>query len=90
MMSGMPAVLPNSTVAPVRGTIDLRFYLPAKYERDSKKLDMSHRYPVVINFHGGGFTLGEAMDDARWADAVVKDTGAVVVSVDYRRAPEHR
>lgn len=45
-------------------------------------------YPVVINFHGGGFTLGTAMDDARWCGTVVDELNAVVVSVDYRLAPE--
>lgn len=45
-------------------------------------------YPVVINFHGGGFTLGNAWDDARWCQTVVNECNAVVVSVDYRRAPE--
>jgi acetyl esterase/lipase len=46
-------------------------------------------YPVVINFHGGGFTLGSPYDDARWCGTVVQQLNAVVVSVDYRLAPEH-
>ncbi|SMR47512.1 unnamed protein product [Zymoseptoria tritici ST99CH_3D1] len=46
-------------------------------------------YPVVINFHGGGFTLGSPHDDARWCRTVVDNMNAVVVSVDYRLAPEH-
>jgi acetyl esterase/lipase len=46
-------------------------------------------YPVVINFHGGGFTLGTAVDDARWCATVVEECNAIVVSVDYRLAPEH-
>ncbi|KAF2487556.1 Alpha/Beta hydrolase protein [Neohortaea acidophila] len=46
-------------------------------------------YPVVVNFHGGGFTLGSADDDARWCTTVVNECHAVVVSVDYRLAPEH-
>ncbi|KAI7518459.1 hypothetical protein KC331_g21188, partial [Hortaea werneckii] len=47
------------------------------------------KYPVVLNFHGGGFTLGTAMDDARWSGTVVDEVHAVVVSVEYRKAPEH-
>lgn len=46
-------------------------------------------YPVIINFHGGGFTLGKATDDARWCGTVVDECNAVVISVDYRLAPEY-
>lgn len=45
--------------------------------------------PTVIFFHGGGFVLGsvELMDDI--ARKLCRDINAVVVSVDYRLAPEH-
>ena len=46
-------------------------------------------YPVVLNFHGGGFTLGSPTDDGRWCHTVVDECNAVVISVDYRLAPEH-
>ena len=46
-------------------------------------------YPVVINFHGGGFTLGSATDDARWCSTVVDECHALVIGVDYRLAPEY-
>ena len=39
--------------------------------------------------HGGGFTIGTAKDDGRWATLVVKDVEAVFVSVEYRLAPEY-
>jgi acetyl esterase/lipase len=42
-----------------------------------------------VNFHGGGFTIGQASDDARWADAVVRNCNAVVVCVEYRLAPKY-
>jgi acetyl esterase/lipase len=77
----------DATVSPLKGKFRLQFYVPKDYNRQ-KKLK-GRRYPVVINFHGGGFTLGTAHDDARWAGVVVQEVGAVVVSVDYRRAPEH-
>jgi acetyl esterase/lipase len=57
--------------------------------RRSEKSRRFGNYPVVINFHGGGFTLGSPHDDARWCRTVVDNMNAVVVSVDYRLAPEH-
>ncbi|KAK4619978.1 AB hydrolase superfamily protein [Fulvia fulva] len=56
--------------------------------RRSKSFKRWGGYPVVINFHGGGFTLGSPHDDARWCGTVVQECNAVVVSVDYRLAPE--
>jgi acetyl esterase len=45
--------------------------------------------PVVVNFHGGGGTLGN-LDQSDWLCAhVAARVGALVVSVDYRLAPEH-
>ncbi|KAJ5542399.1 Alpha/beta hydrolase fold-3 [Penicillium sp. DV-2018c] len=64
----------------------LHFYVPPNYH-DKRRL--GYRFPVTVNFHGGGFTLGAATDDARWAQAVLDNVGAVMVSVSYRRAPEH-
>jgi len=46
--------------------------------------------PVVVYFHGGGWTLG-ALDHSDWLSSqVCLGVGAVVVSVDYRLAPLHR
>jgi acetyl esterase/lipase len=46
--------------------------------------------PVVAYYHGGGWLLGsvEAYDAA--CRALANASGALVVSVDYRLAPEHR
>lgn len=45
--------------------------------------------PTTVFFHGGGFVLGsvELMDDI--ARKLCRDARTVVVSVDYRLAPEH-
>jgi len=68
--------------------IELLFYLPAVYH-DALRKDPSHRFPIVVNFHGGGFVLGDATDDRYWARVVTTKAPVVFVSVNYRRAPEH-
>lgn len=45
---------------------------------------------AVIWLHGGGWVLGNLDTEHTWAARIATDSGAVVVSVDYRRAPEHR
>ncbi len=47
------------------------------------------KLPTVVFFHGGGFVLGsvDLADDI--ARKLCRDVEAVVVSVDYRLAPEH-
>ncbi|KAJ3299297.1 hypothetical protein HK104_009416 [Borealophlyctis nickersoniae] len=71
-----------STLSPIKGQFDLIFYTPHTYEALAKP------FPVVINFHGGGFTIGRATDDSRWATSLVQSLNCVVVSVDYRCGPE--
>ena len=47
-------------------------------------------HPVVVYFHGGGWVLGSAVsDDPLCRDLCVR-SGAVIVSVNYRHAPEAR
>lgn len=79
-----------SVVVPSRlsmkgGQFRLVFYVPDGYFQAPN----GYKYPVVVNFHGGGFALGSATDDARWASAVMKNVTAVFVSVEYRLAPEY-
>ncbi|KAF8472092.1 Alpha/Beta hydrolase protein [Kalaharituber pfeilii] len=47
------------------------------------------RYPFLINFHGGGFTLGTSLDDIRWAHTTTTLLNCIFVSVEYRLAPQH-
>jgi acetyl esterase len=52
--------------------------------------DQSDGGPVIIHFHGGGWSLG-ALDQSDWlCSQVCVGVGAVVVSVDYRLAPTYR
>ncbi len=75
-----PAVIADLTIAVPGGEIPLRIYRPA----DDGPL------PAHVFLHGGGFWLG-SLDGA---DVACREfaaaAGAVVVSVGYRLAPEHR
>ncbi|MBR0973890.1 MULTISPECIES: alpha/beta hydrolase [Bradyrhizobium] len=44
--------------------------------------------PTVVFFHGGGWVAGDLETHDRQARNLAIETGAVVVSVDYRRPPE--
>jgi acetyl esterase/lipase len=45
---------------------------------------------AIVWLHGGGFVMGDLDTEHPWAARVAGAAGAVVVSVGYRRAPEHR
>lgn len=45
--------------------------------------------PVVLYLHGGGMVTGSPQFEATGAGRLVRELGAVVVSPDYRLAPEH-
>lgn len=44
--------------------------------------------PTVVLFHGGGFVIGDLDTHEAMARSICRDARAVVVSVDYRLAPE--
>ena len=66
--------------AGVDGRIALRVYRPA---------DVGKEAACVVYIHGGGFVIGslESADAPAWG--IADEVGSVVVSVDYRLAPEH-
>jgi acetyl esterase len=45
---------------------------------------------ALVWLHGGGFVMGDLETEHPWAVRVADGSGAVVISVGYRRAPEHR
>src|SRR4029453_16186507 len=45
---------------------------------------------AIVWLHGGGFVMGDLDTEHPWAARLADGTGAVVVSVGYRRSPEHR
>jgi acetyl esterase len=45
---------------------------------------------AIVWLHGGGYVMGDLDTEHPWAVRVTDGSGAVVISVGYRRAPEHR
>jgi len=87
-----------STLSSIPGSISLYFYTPPSYNRPSSESPSlnnlqnktkDHLFPVIINFHGGGWTIGSPQDDARWAAHCTSALAAVVISADYRLAALH-
>jgi acetyl esterase len=44
----------------------------------------------VVYFHGGGFVIGDVESHDPFCRALANASGSVVISVDYRLAPEHK
>ncbi len=62
------------------GSLPVRVYCPS----DEAKL------PIVLYYHGGGFTWGDLDTHDALCRKLSNRSGAIVVSVAYRLAPEHR
>jgi acetyl esterase len=74
--------LTETTAAGAVGPLRVRVYRP--------RGPVAAPPPLVVVFHGGGWTLG-TLNQSDWlCSNVAAATGAVVVSVDYRLAPAHR
>ena len=85
--SAMLPAQPGVTVASVEdlaipgaaGDIAVRLYTPQG----------EGPFPVTVYFHGGGFVLGDLDSQDMIARGLCAGAESVVVSVDYRLAPEH-
>ncbi|MCX2970232.1 MULTISPECIES: alpha/beta hydrolase [Streptomyces] len=69
----------DTTAPGPAGEIPVRVYTP----------EGAGPFPVLVWFHGGGWTIGTLDENEYSCRAVCAAAGAVVVSVDYRLAPEH-
>lgn len=63
------------------GDVPIRVYTPPGSENER---------PVVVYFHGGGWVIGNIETHDGVCRDLSADSGTVIVSVDYRLAPEHR
>lgn len=64
------------------GAIRLRSYTPLGADAGA--------LPALIFYHGGGFVIGDLETHDGLCRLLANDSGARVISVDYRLAPEHK
>ncbi|MEZ5157351.1 MAG: alpha/beta hydrolase [Candidatus Nanopelagicales bacterium] len=60
--------------------------LPVRVYRDHRTIGPA---PVIIYYHGGGWVVGDLRTHDGTCRMLARHSGCVVVSVHYRRAPEH-
>jgi acetyl esterase len=91
--AGMSALAVRDDVASVTdrnipgpgGDLPVRIYVPATPGPEADGAGL----PVLVWYHGGGWVIGDLETADGTARALANGAGAVVVSVDYRLAPEH-
>ena len=71
----------NRTIPGPAGPIPVRIYTPAAGAAPR---------PALVYFHGGGWVIGDLETTDGICRAVANRAECVVVSVDYRLAPEHK
>ncbi len=70
----------DGTLPGPAGPLAYRLYRPAS----------AGPHPMVAYFHGGGWVLGDSQSDDPFCRDLCLQSDALIVSVDYRHAPEHR
>ncbi|KAK1320840.1 putative carboxylesterase 2 [Acorus calamus] len=80
----LTAVTSKDALLSPNSDISARLYLP-------NISNPSHKLPLLIYVHGGGFCLSTTSSSIyhNYLNRLSSATHALIVSVDYRRAPEH-
>jgi acetyl esterase/lipase len=82
MLAGEPEPVEwveDTCVPGPRGPIDCRIYAPVR----------GQAVPALLYLHGGGWVVGDIDSHDSVCRALARRAGCVVLSVDYRLAPEH-
>lgn len=74
------AKIENRRVRGHGGWIPIRIYTP----------EGTAPLPVFVYYHGGGWVIGDVDTHEGLCTAIANAAGCIVVSVDYRLAPEHK
>ncbi|MES3010420.1 MAG: alpha/beta hydrolase [Pseudomonadota bacterium] len=70
----------DRTIAGAASDIPARIYTP----------EGAGPFPVIVYYHGGGWVIADKAVYDGGARGLAKQANAVVISVDYRQAPEHK
>ncbi len=70
----------DRTIPGPNGDIPIRIYVP----------EGTGPFPVFVYFHGGGWVVGSVATHDATCRQMANAAGSIVVSVDYRLAPEHK
>jgi acetyl esterase len=73
------AIVEDRTLPGPGGDIPIRIYTPAG----------KGPLPLLVYFHGGGWVIGKIETSDALCRALTNAAGCIVISVDYRLAPEH-
>lgn len=81
----LTAVTSRDVAVVPENNVSARIFLPKTTAADPKKL------PLLIYIHGGGFSLESAFSSLyhNYANSLASESRSVVVSIEYRLAPEH-
>lgn len=77
----MPASRVDGVTREIRDVMGVRLHIYRPEVRQSRA--------ALLWIHGGGFIIGGAIQDDRFCAETCRELGIVIVSVDYRLAPEH-
>lgn len=62
------------------------YIFPPPIPEDNPK-EHEFSLPVHLDFHGGGFIMGSCLEQAPFCAMLVRKTGRLVLSIDYRKGP---
>lgn len=68
--------------------VPVRLYFPSEEAMSGEPVD-GEKYPVLLFFHGGGWVTESVENYDRVCSRMAQSTGHIVMSVEYRLAPEY-
>lgn len=69
--------------------VPVRLYFPSEEAMSGEPVE-GEKYPVLLFFHGGGWVAESVENYDRVCSRMAQSTGHIVMSVEYRLAPEYR